>query len=64
MQTLADNFRRQVNSIFGIAGHSKSDIDHIAGLTTVAICREVVAGEKLWCFSDMVAHLSKKFEAH
>ena len=47
MQTLADNFRRQVNSIFGIAGHSKSDIDHIAGLTTVAICREVVVGEKL-----------------
>ena len=46
MQILADNFRRQVNSIFGIAGHSKSDIDHMAGLT-VAICRDVVAGEKL-----------------
>ena len=47
MQILADNFRRQVNSIFGIVGHSKGDIDHVAGLTTVAICREIVAGEKL-----------------
>ena len=47
MQTLTDNFRRQVNGIFGIAGHSKGDIDHVVGLTTVAIRREVVAGEKL-----------------
>ena len=55
---------KQVIHYFGIAGHGKDEIDPTGGLTKVPICRELTAREKFQRSSDMVVHLSKKFEAH
>ena len=47
--------------IFGIAGHGKGEVDHVGGLTKIAIRHEIARGDYLDSAADMVDFLIEKF---
>ena len=47
--------------VFGIAGHGKSEVDHVGGLAKVAIRRETAATKTFSNSSDMIDCLIEKF---
>ena len=47
--------------IYGISGHGKGEVDHVGGITNVAIRREVAAGKFLNTAEEMVDFLTEKF---
>ena len=61
MQSISNNTYKKVIRIFGIAGHSKGEVDHVGGLVKCAIRREIANGAFLENANDMVLFLSQKF---
>ena len=62
IQDLCNELEMVVISVFGIAAHSKGEVDHVGGLTKVAIRRQIAEGEFFENAEDMVYFLTKKYE--
>ena len=61
MQRLTDKLNQQVIHVFGVAGHGKGEVDHVGGLSKVAIHCEVAAGNQLCNSKEIVSFLTRKF---
>ena len=44
LQEIADKYKVKVIRCYGIPGHGKGEVDHVGGLSKVAVRREVAAG--------------------
>ena len=61
IQELSDKYKIEIIRIYNIAGHGKSEVDHVGGLAKVAIWREIGAGAFFADAEDMVVFLQSKF---
>lgn len=61
MQELANQFQHKVIRVYGIAGHSKSEVDHVGGIAKVAVRDEVARGELFTGAREVFAFLQAKF---
>ena len=50
--------------VYRIAGHGKGELDHISGMTKVAVRREVAAEQSFIHVDDTVEFLEQKFPNH
>ena len=62
LQTISNVLNKRIICIFGVAGHGKGEVDHVAGTVKVTIRREIAAGEVLLDSNDIVSFLHTKFE--
>ena len=60
-QDFANRLRALLLRIYGISGHGKGEVDHVGGISKVAIRREVAAGKFLSTAEQMVEFLNDKF---
>ena len=60
MQKIADKYCVKVIRYYGIPGHGKGEVDHVGGLTKVAVRREVAATRELTDTEEMVQFLQMK----
>ena len=64
IQELANGKNIVIIRIYGIAGHGKGEVDHVGGLTKVAVRTEIAAGEFFLDSESMVEFLDKKFRGN
>ena len=62
LQSISNDWNATIIRCYCVAGHGKGGVDHVGGLTTVKIRREVATGYVLQTSSEMVEWLQIKFE--
>ena len=62
LQSISNDGNATIIRCYCVAGHGKGGVDHVGGLTTVKIRREVATGYVLQTSSEMVEWLQTKFE--
>ena len=62
LQSISNDWNATIIRCYCVAGHGKGGVDHVGGLTTVKIRREVATGYVLQTSSEMVEWLQTKFE--
>ena len=61
LQKLANSQQKQVLCLWSIAGHGKGEVDHVGGVTNIAI-KQAISNDFFFENSfDMVQYLSEKF---
>ena len=62
LQQLCNITRKEIIRVYGIAGHGKSEVNHMGGLAKVAVRKQEAAGALFMSAGEMVEFLTEKFQ--